>query len=87
MLFRSLTVGEPVMIPVKFRAGKLLLVITCAPVPEMAIPVMAVGEVVEEVSETVFPVMVVTSPVVVIPVTDGEAQLMVTEFVLMFGVF
>ena len=69
-------------IPVKFRAEKVLLVMELAPVAATEIPCIEVGEVLEEVKDNVLPLIVVAVALApaLIPVTEGEAQEIVTEF-------
>lgn len=75
--------GLPVATPEKFIALIVLLFIAKLPdVLLVMIPVMLVGDVVVEERLRLLPVMVMAVPDVVMPVTVGAAEVMVTEFPL-----
>ena len=55
--------------------------------PDSLIPVIAVGEVVDDVNDRVFPLKVIAVPVVVMPVTVAAAELAVMELFRINPVF
>ena len=84
----ALTVGDPEIIPVKFKAEKVLFEILLAPAPPQFMPIIKEGDVALEVNEKEFPenVIILLDVEVEIPVMLAVGVFIVIEFPLMFPV-